>query len=173
MQEIPVAKVDLAVFHFINGFAKKSKALDFFAIFCAEYLGYLLVVFLAGAAILGNNWQIFIIPLIAGLISRFLIAEAVYFFYQRQRPVEVLPITALIKKPNHPAFPSGHASFFFALAFTLFLFNFPLAIAFVVVSFFISDARIFCGVHWPSDIIGGICSAGVAFLVVYLVTIII
>lgn len=166
MQKIPVAKVDLRVFNFIKGFSKKSRALDFLAVFCASYLGYVLIFILAVAAFYAGNWQMFFTPMLAGAVARFLLNNTVYFFYQRPRPVEVLPITALIKKPDHPAFPSGHASFFFALAFALFLFNIPLAIVATTAALCISLARIFAGVHWPSDIVGGTCSAGLSFFCV-------
>ena len=167
MQTISVAKVDLYLFNLIHGHAKKSRILDFFAIFLAEYAGYALVVVLLLYAFMAAHWQIFFIPMAAGVTGRFLMAEAIYFLYQRKRPVEVLSINSLIKTPNHPSFPSGHASFFFALSFTLFLFNAPLALIFITVSFLISLARIFCGVHWPSDILGGIFFALIPFLVIY------
>lgn len=171
MPKIPAAKLDLYLFNAINGLAKKSRALDFFAVFFAQYLGYVLVISLAVLAIFSHSWQLFFVPVIAGDIARFFINEIIYFFYKRKRPMEVLAIIALVKKPWHPAFPSGHAAFFFALSFALLLFNFPLAIIFIVASFCISVARIFCGAHWPSDILGGISSASTSLLVVYLVMI--
>jgi undecaprenyl-diphosphatase len=157
--------IDLAVFSFIHGQAKKSKALDTFAVFCAEYAGYFFVAFLLVIALGRRDWQLFLVPVFVGLFSRFILAEGIYLFYQRKRPLEVLPAAALIKKPRHPAFPSGHASFFFAFSFALFLFNVPLAIAAVIISCLVTLSRIFCGVHWPSDILAGFVMAGVSFLI--------
>jgi len=158
--------IDLSLFNVISGQAKKSKTLDLLAIWCAEYLAYAFLAFLFLFALLTHHWRFFLIPLVAGLFSRFVLAEIVYAFYQRKRPVEVLGTTALIKKPNHPAFPSGHAAFFFGVSFALLLFSVPLAIAGIVVTLLVCLARIFCGVHWPSDILGGAASALVVFFIV-------
>lgn len=166
MQKIPVAKLDVKVFNSINGFAKKSRMLDFFGIFCAKYLGLLLVFALAMFAWVAGSANMFLFPVAAGLASLAL-NEAVYLFYRRKRPVEVIPQRMLIAEAFSPAFPSSHTSFFFALSFTLFLFNFQLAIVFLALGSIISISRIFCGVHWPSDIAGGVCSAIVSFLVIY------
>lgn len=160
--------IDAYSFTLIHGQARKSRLLDFFAVACAEYLGYVLLGYLFIAALANNNWGLFFIPLLVAGVSRFVVTQAVYIFYQRKRPVETLSITALIKKPNHPSFPSGHTAFFFGLSFGLFFFSTPLTMAFIIASCFIALARIFCGVHWPSDILGGIASALVAWLVVLL-----
>ena len=172
MQEIPTSKIDLQVFNLINGFAKKSRVLDFFAVFCAEYLGYLFAGILLVLAFWFGRWQLFVEPLAAGFLAR-CSNEIVYLFYQRKRPMEVLPITTLIKKPNHPAFPSGHTSFFFAASFCLLLFSTQLAILFLAASALVGFFRVFCGVHWPSDILGGIGAGFISFLMLMcLITII-
>ncbi len=164
--------LDLYLFNFINGYAKKSKLLDFLGIFFAKYLGYFLIVWLfVFAYIQHKTMQIFLVPMIAGAISILVINGIVYFFYVRKRPVELIPDKMLISEPVSPAFPSDHTSFFLALSFTLFLYSFPLAIIFTLFSLLIAVSRIFCGVHWPSDILGGICSAFASFAIVYLVRI--
>ncbi len=166
MQKISLTKIDLCLFNLINGYAKKSRLLDFFGIFCAQYLGYFLLIWLL---IFGYNyglWQYVFTPLIAGLTS-LAFNELVYLFYKRKRPMELLKNSILIDKPFSPAFPSSHTSFFVALSLTLFLFNIPLAIIFLALSFCISFFRVFCAVHWPSDILGGLISAIIAFLVIY------
>jgi len=159
--------LDLYLFAFINGYAKKSRLLDFFGIFCARNLAYVLIAWLFIFSYFhGNGMHDFLIPMSAGIISVLAVNEIMYLFYKRKRPMDLVPNIVLIPKPISPAFPSSHASFFFALSFTLLLYNTPLAIIFTVFALCISLSRIFCGVHWPSDILGGILSALISFLVV-------
>ncbi len=159
--------LDLYLFNLINGQAKKSKTLDLLAIWCADYLAYIMLALLFIFAAFSHHWRMLFIPLLAGFIARFVLAEIIYVFYQRKRPLEVLGINSLIKKPNHPAFPSGHAAFFFAVSFTLLLFSVPLAIVAIIITSIVCLSRIFCGVHWPSDILGGAGLALVVFFIVY------
>ena len=165
MQKVPTSQMnfDTRFFNYINGFAGKQKWLDFMAVFCAEYLGYILAVVLAALTLIFKNINMFILPVLAGLFSRFFLNELVYFFYKRKRPPALIPAKTLIKTPNHPSFPSGHASFFFALSFILIPFGLSLATLFIVSAFFISFFRIFAGVHWPSDILAGIAAGGITY----------
>lgn len=165
MQKIYLAKIDLYLFNLINGYAKKSRSLDFFGIFFAKYLGYVLLVWLLMIGYLNDYWQIFYMPILAGFIA-LMLNEFLYLFYKRKRPMELVFDKVLINKPFSPSFPSSHTSFFWAISLTLFLFNIPLAIIFLVLSFCISFFRVFCGVHWPSDILGGVIFAMISFLVV-------
>ena len=147
--------LDLYFFNKINGLAGRWKALDTAVIFFAVWLPYLMVAFLFIYAVLQKDFLIFILPIIAGIFSRFIINEAIYFFYKRKRPLEVLQIKSLVKKPKYPAFPSGHASLFFGLSFDLLFLNPILGIAFIVLSCVMAFCRILAGLHWPSDILAG------------------
>jgi undecaprenyl-diphosphatase len=53
------------------------------------------------------------------------------------------------------SFPSGHASFYFALSTIVFLYNRKLGIFFYAVTVLMTLSRVFVGIHWPSDILAG------------------
>lgn len=159
---------DLWLFNLIHRQARKSKILDFLAITVAEYIPYVMIVALLIMAYRRDQWHILLIPVTIALFARFFLTEMVYVFYKRRRPVEVLPIQALIKKPSHPSLPSGHATFFFALALATFLFSTWLAILFLVTTVLVCLARIFCGVHWPADILAGFLVATVSVLLFHI-----
>jgi len=63
----------------------------------------------------------------------------------------------LVRTPgeDYQSFPSGHALFFFAAATAIWHYDKKLGYAFFFAAALISSARIFVGVHWPSDVIAG------------------
>jgi len=159
-----------SVFKNINRLAGKSKLLDFFAIFCAEYLVYLLIVFLFFWATFTNNWQIFVYPVVSALFAAFAVGKFIHIFYRRKRPAFLENAKVLIHVPQNPSFPSRHASILFGISFYLLFYNFPLAIIFIVCSCLVGIARVFCGVHWFSDIAtGAIVGFASSQLIYYLV----
>ena len=146
----------LSVFRNINRFANKSKLLDGFAIFCAKDVLYLMIVFLLLWALAYHNWQMFLYPLLSGLFATFVINKIIYIFYKEHRPAELKSAKVLISVPQNPSFPSRHAALVFGISSFLFFYNTPLAIFFIVCSCFVGIARVFCGVHWFRDILGGL-----------------
>ena len=75
----------------------------------------------------------------------------------RPRPFVADPtITLLVEKSaDSPAFPSGHATAAFALAYGLFLWDRRVGTVALVVAVAVGIGRVAVGVHYPSDIIGG------------------
>lgn len=159
----------ISVFKNINRFANKSKLLDVFAVFCATYLLYLMLIFLLLFAFIVHNWHVFFYPLLSGLFAAFVIDKIIYIFYKEQRPAGLKSTKILIPVPKNPSFPSRHASLLFGVSFYLFLYfyNTPLAVFFIICSCFVGVARVFSGVHWFRDILAGAFVGFVSALMVH------
>jgi len=161
---------DLSVFNFLFGFARKFQSLDKLGIFLAEYLPYILILFTLFLFFRQKNWKrriYFLSFIILSLIlSRGLITETIRFFYHQPRPFIVLNIEPLINHDTTSSFPSGHASAYFALALAIFYLNKKLGWWFLISSLLMGIARIFVGIHWPTDILGGIVIALLSVLLV-------
>lgn len=141
-----------------------------FGIFLADYFGYFLIL-TAFFLILKEkqfNQKIYLFSLLALslILSRGLIAEIIKFFVARPRPFSALEIQPLVSYGNHDinmSFPSGHAAFYFALAFAVFLYfnraedkaKKRLGLWFLAGASLVAVSRIFVGIHWPTDILVG------------------
>lgn len=160
--------MDKAIFNLINGFAGRSENLDGIFIFLNSYslwvfAGVLVICFFA-------KRRLFWFALLATLISRGLLKEVISFLYSRPRPFEGLEKVNLLIDTDHlrSSFPSGHASFLFAVAFSVYLFNKKFGVILILLAGIFSFLRIFAGVHYPSDILGGVIVAGVSVFLVYI-----
>ncbi len=166
----PVKFLDTKVFNWVNGFAGKWVWLDYFGIFCADYLGYILLFILAILLLINfkKYWKMVAESLIAAIFARFVLAETIRMIWFRARPfVSSNFVPLIIQSSDEASFPSGHATFYFALATIVYFYNKKLGILFFVASFFIAVSRIFVGVHWPSDILAGAILAVATALFVY------
>lgn len=147
----------------------QSAAFDFLIKAFAQYLPY---AFLGGAIwfFLRHSWREsiygFCFATLTAIVSRGIITEIIRAIYPRLRPFEALNFEPLFID-THQSFPSGHTAFFFAIAFSIFLFNKKIGWLFISLAFLNGVARVFAGVHWPLDILGGISAALVSFWLIY------
>ena len=76
----------------------------------------------------------------------------------RVRPYERIEVlNILVKEPWDHSFPSGHTSAAFAAAWILYLrFGKKVGIPALILATLISFSRLYVGVHYPSDVLGGI-----------------
>ncbi len=145
--------LDILIFQQINGLADRWVCLNALGIFFAEYLIYIL----GGVALLlfRKNLQRALWAILAVVLAKFGIAELIRLFWSRPRPFVENNVNLLIGKTSESSFPSGHASACFALSFIVYHYNKKAGLVFFFVSFLVSIARVFVGVHWPLDILGG------------------
>lgn len=149
--------MDLSLFNLINGFADKWVWLDFLGIFFAQYSAYILILLMALFLIIRfkNYWKMVLEAFAAGILARFIIVPIIRFFWQRERPFDLIDVNLLLKLKNEVSFPSGHAVFYFAVSTIVYFYNKKLGYLFFAVSVLMGLARIFVGYHWPSDILAG------------------
>ncbi len=160
---------DLALFNGIHAFAGRWFLLDWLAIFVAVYLAYLLVIIFLVLVIKEKKKKkrayAFTWALLSLIISRGIIAEVIRFIYSRPRPFEALgfdPVFAAAKEGG--AFPSGHMTGYAIFVLPAFYLNRKWGWIYLVSVLSMGVARIYGGVHWPTDILGGLV---IAFAVSY------
>ena len=165
--------MDLALFNFLHSLVGRFYLLDTAAVFFAKYLPYILVlaalVFVFRIKPLKERIFVSVTLALSVILSRGIVTELIRFFYDRARPFETLGFEPLFTNVNS-AFPSGHAAFLFALSIALFYVSAKggrrWGLWFLGFSVLNGLARVFVGIHWPSDILGGAAVAIISFLVV-------
>ncbi len=150
----------------------KNSFLDFFIIFFSNYFPYLIglgfLTFLAVKERGRKRLFILLETTLTILLSRGILTEAIRFFHPVARPFQVWQVTPLVHETLNTSFPSGHATFFFALATTLLFYNRTWGSWFLLFAIMNGIARVTAGVHWPLDIVGGAGIGIVSSLVINL-----
>jgi undecaprenyl-diphosphatase len=100
------------------------------------------------------------VVLMASSGAAFFVAELpIKYFWRRKRPFmvmdEILPKVPHKRLLRRPSFPSGHASGYFAGAVALSICYPALWAVFIAVAVLGAYSRIYNGVHFPSDVMGG------------------
>ncbi len=150
--------MDSVIFQYINSFALKYLWLDAAAIFFANYFGWVLI----GVLILfliknfRKYWKMTATAFISAVLARFIITEIIRWLCPRTRPFVLEQVNLLLPHRLTGSFPSGHAAFFFAISLIVYFYNKKAGILFFIASTLICISRVFSGLHWPSDILGGV-----------------
>ena len=153
-------EIDVAVFYFINS-SLANPVTDSFMPFITEsknwIIFYIIVWFYL--VIKGGRKGIVvgILILICILVSDQLSSNLLKNYFHRIRPCNILPhVHLLVECTKAYSFPSSHAVNNFAAA-TFFSYFYPgYKYVLFIGAFLIAISRVFCGVHYPFDILGGI-----------------
>ena len=160
------------LFNIIYGLAHQSAIFDQVIIFCAVWLPWLvgalaIIIALSLASrdrVPRRAAFIISVPIIAWLI-----AHVIKIILAWPRPTLVFDTVQPLFSADGAAFPSGHATLFFALGFALYPFHPRLATWVSISAIVISFARVAAGIHWPSDILGGFLLAGLVVFISWFV----
>lgn len=171
------------IFYFFYNLAHQSEFFDRVIIFSAVYFPYIVII-LAGLFLLFHHdvfkaeypYQIFfkkkkemLVVFITACLG-WVASSVLKMLIQVERPFVALPDVQSLFPETGFAFPSGHATFFMALAISIFLLHKKAGYIFIFFALLIGLARIIAGVHFPIDILGGfILGAGISYLFAYFV----
>jgi len=127
----------------------------FEALSYAGRLGLLWIVLAAILAAIYRRWGVLLMTFLAVVLADWS-ATAIKALVDRPRPPLRYPEPkTLVPLPHDASFPSGHAATSFAAA-TMLSFAFPaFAPALFVLATAVAFSRIYVGVHYPLDVIGG------------------
>ncbi len=140
--------------------AEENTLIGDIAFFCAQYLGYMLVIVLIGYLFthkkgLSEGFRdLFVVLISAGIAWG--VTYVLKDIFADPRPFLVLhDIIPRVETSSLGSLPSGHATLFAAIATSMFFYHRFMGLFFLVGALLIGWARIATGVHWPTDIIAG------------------
>lgn len=122
----------------------------------------------------GKVTKMWVFPLLLTLlVSGFVVADGIKLFIARDRPSNLAFTILQDESAFAKSFPSGHTSTSFGLAFMLLLLTWRRENAWVgwtalLWACLVGVSRIYRGLHWPTDVLGGVfvgaLSAGFVYL---------
>lgn len=150
--------------------------LDQLMIFGAEYVIYLTLMLIFIAAFKGRVSErkalllaLFALPILV------IIIKIIHLFFYEPRPFVSLDISPLIPHKEDSSFPSRHTTIMSAIAFAYLYLKSKWSPLFLILLLWVGISRVYVGVHYPLDIIGGvfvgIISVAVALNIIKLINI--
>lgn len=141
--------------------------MNYLMIFGAEPLLYLMLIFLFIITIKGKiaERKAFILFLIS-LPVLILLIKFIHLFYFEPRPYITNGTLPLVNYTKADAsFPSRHASIAFIMALPYFYYKSRWATVLIFPAVWVGISRVYVGVHYPLDILGGIIVSMVSLVI--------
>lgn len=158
-----LGKIDEAAVLWLNAWVGQFPLLDNIAkVVVSDYLvPVLMALVLLGLWFTGENAlavernQRGVITATLSIIKANLIVEFINIFVFRTRPFGTLDLVEFFYRPTDSSFPANPAAFGFAAAFGIWTSNQRAGTALFIIASIFSFVRIYAGVFYPSDVIGG------------------
>jgi len=168
-----VTNWDWALFQFINGWAGRWPVLDgVMRLLVNDYglttlmsLGLVALWFEGKEQAQRRRNQRVVLMAILSLLAANVLLKACNLIYFRPRPFTFHPVNLLFYHPTDSSLPSNAATVGFSLAASVWLGNRRAGLGFILAALLFGLARVFCGVHYPGDVLAGaLLGGGVACL---------
>ncbi|MDP3948283.1 MAG: phosphatase PAP2 family protein [bacterium] len=158
---------NVSLFFSIFNLNGRSWILDQSMIFATTYLIYLafLLVFILGlkGEIREKKALLFII---LGIPISILLIKIIHLFLFVPRPFVTFHLSPIVMEAADSAsFPSRHATIVAVLAFTYIYFKSKWSLLFLPIMLWIGFSRVYVGVHYPLDVIGGFAVGAVSVFI--------
>lgn len=157
-----MSNLDTTLFHLVNNLAGRFGGLDALGIFAAVFLLPLLAFLLIPAAFTikrfkEEHWYEMPVKAMLAAVLAYGVRWVIGTVVGRPRPFAALSEVHQLVPMDHlyNSFPSGHASLAFALAFVVWRQDRDWGMAFLILAALVALGRVFVGVHYPLDILGG------------------
>jgi undecaprenyl-diphosphatase len=166
--------VDVALLNLINGFAGRVPLLDqVMRLLVNDYLVPTILCLLAGALWFSGedkkarqSYQRTVLFIVVAVLLANALVKACNLIYFRPRPFSVQEVNLLFYRPSDSSLPSNAAAVGFAFAGVGWQLRRRLGVVMGILAGLWGLARIYCGVHYPLDILaGGLTGVLSAYLV--------
>jgi len=154
--------MNINIFYFLNNLAGQNSFFDSLVVFFADLFALLIIGFVCLYLVLnyGKSSRENIkkaLFIFGPAIFSYFVTYALKIFFAMPRPFVALEnINLLINEKGMDSFPSGHATFFSALATSVYFYNKKLGAVLWFGVLLIGLARIIGGAHFPIDILAGL-----------------
>lgn len=136
--------------------------MDWLEIFCAKYLIFIMGFAAVGILFFrekGKNNILYVFKITISALLGYFIKIVINLFEARPRPFLTHNVNLLIGKLTDGSFPSMHTLISFVIAFYMYRYNKKIGVYFLVAAALVGLSRVYVGVHYPFDILGGILLA--------------
>ena len=154
-----------AVFLFLNQFQNGSAFTNTLIFVLADILILSFLIALYFYIITADNHRQAIknstLIVLSGLLA-WAFADLIKYIFPHDRPFVALDsINVLFERGGTNSFPSGHTAFISSVATMFYFYNKKIGVGMFFVVLLVGVGRVMSGMHWPSDILGGVILGGV------------
>lgn len=168
---IAIHKLDIAITQTLNGLATWSTSVDDVMIWSSAFGVPILVVAVAGQwwrRADRHHYRHILVSAGLAFCTGLAFNQLILLFVHRLRPYDAHVTHLIIERSADFSFPSDHATATFAIAAVFLMHGVRrLGFAFLVAALLVAVSRVYVGIHYFSDVLGGALTGVLAALLVW------